>query len=146
MAELPKDLETYFTRESSFPRRFLRFSFDTPEGIMFTSELMRRSIAYLDYEREPGPEERFEEWINDHGFTQELEAANAKDAQGDHSALHDLWLDYFDMEFDLAQDDGYLIVHCVSPDGYEGDRQYYLIAEEEYEAMRIPAEWRHAIA
>lgn len=147
MVELPKDLETYFTRESSFPRRFLCFSFDTPEGIIFTSELMSRSIAFIDYEGQPGPEALFNQWIDHYEYAKELSEAEEKDAGGDPSALRGLWLDYFDMEFDLAQDqERYLIVHRVSPDGYEGDRQYYLSEREEYEAMKIPAEWRHAIA
>lgn len=57
-----------------------------------------------------------------------------------------MWLNIFDLEFDLACGlaDEHIILHCVSPKdrGYAGDRQYFLMESDAFEALRIPDEWR----
>lgn len=145
--QLAKEPVDYFRLVDDIPVVIISFDFDTPEGILATEELMNNSIVYVDYEGKEGPEDAVTEHLEHNPVRVDDEEVLESDLED--SDLRQVWLDIFDLEFDLARGlaDEHIIVHCVSPkgQGYPGDRQYFLMEMDAFEELRIPDEWRVSV-
>lgn len=136
--ELPVD---YFRLAEGIERIGLRFDTDAAEGIELITLLMSNSYVYVDVDGQEGPIEALLEWLEEL-FPDDFAVLEVATDERYADLLTKHWLDYFDREFDTAQNlaEDHLIVYCLGlhDQGYGVNEMYFLIDRQDFEALEVP--------